>query len=73
MTVALTIQDSFNRVMVNGDFAAFIGELNLAAASGKQYVICTEINGNPVALDRHSIRAVRPATEEDENAYTSGN
>lgn len=73
MTVALTIDDSFHRILVTGDFAAFIGELNLAAAAGKQYVICTEVGGTPVALDRHSIKAVRPAAEESEDAYIRGN
>lgn len=73
MTVALTISDSFHRVLVNGDFASFVGELNLAAAAGKQYVICTELGGDPVALETKSIKAVRPANEESEHAYLSGN
>jgi hypothetical protein len=62
MTLEITSRDTLDSTVVAGDFASFINDLNIAAAAGKQYVLCTEIrNGehSPVALETRNITRIR--------------
>jgi hypothetical protein len=72
-TLTIRVRDSFEPIMVEADFVAFINDLNIAAATGKQYVIATEANtgGQPVALETRNITAIRPAGS-NEDAFIGG-
>jgi hypothetical protein len=57
--------DVFEPVRLEGNFISFIQELNLAAAQGKQYVICSELGGGDIALETRAIKVIRGMEEAD--------
>lgn len=67
MTVEITVRDVVDPVQIEGDFAGFIADLNIAAASGKQFVICKELGGGPVAFETRNITIMRDA--EDDSSF----
>ncbi len=68
MSIALVLSDTFETVRIEGDLKTLLGELNLAAASGKQYVISRDLNGESVLIDRNAIKMAREISE-DEDAH----
>lgn len=59
MTVDITMRDQLAPIRVQGTFTELVNTLNIAAASGKQYVILTEHDGNNIALDSRAITIAR--------------
>lgn len=70
MTLEITLRQTMEPSVVEGDLVSFINDLNIAAAAGKQYIIATEIlggQGSPAAFETRSITRVREL--DDENAF----
>ncbi len=72
MTVEVSLKSTLDATIVNGPFIAFIGELNLAAAQGKQYVIAMERRPDgstaQVAFETRNITRIRDLDDEN-SAY----
>lgn len=66
----IMVRDALEPVLIEGDFASFIQDLNMAAARGHQYVIAQEASGNPVAFETRNITTIRPRAES--NAFFRG-
>lgn len=73
MSVELTIDGVLEPITVAGDHTTLLGELNLAAVQGKQFVLMTEeggpYGGGPCILETHSIRIGR--SMDGSNAFVS--
>lgn len=69
MTLELTIHGQIQPLYLEGDYATFINDLNLAAAQGKQYVLATEARPDgvtaPVGIETKSITLIRESDAED--------
>lgn len=67
--IDVTSRGILDTTRLAGSFDEFIANLNIAAASGKQFVIATEANedGNDanVALNTQLIARIRPVDVED--------
>lgn len=64
----VTSQHTLDSTYVAGDIKELLGELNVAAAAGKHFVMFTEIrNGDetPVLLETRNITRVRTVEVED--------
>lgn len=64
----ITSRGTLDSTFVEGDFADFIGDLNIAAAQGKKFVVATEQRDgetNPVALETQNITRIRVVELED--------
>lgn len=62
MTLEITSRNTLDPTVVAGEFASFVDSLNIAAASGKQFVIAAEVRGDEethVALETRNITRVR--------------
>lgn len=59
MSVEVTSQNTLDPTICEGNFLSLINDLNLAAATGKQFVILQELNGGPVALETRAITRIR--------------
>lgn len=70
MTLEITSRETLDTTTVEGDFASFINDLNVAAASGKQFVVATEIRPDgqtcPVGLETRNITRIRDLTDMDD-------
>ena len=64
MAVELTLSGALDTVLIDGNFAAYVNDLNIAAASGKQYLIATEFKGGNIALDTRKILIARDRDDE---------
>lgn len=68
MTVEVSLKSTLDPSYVVGDFTTFISDLNVAAASGKQYVIATEQRDgdtNLVAFETRNITRIREVSDVD--------
>jgi hypothetical protein len=67
--VEIFLKSTLDTTYLVGDFVGFIHDLNIAAASGKQYVIATEQRAdgstNSVAFETTSITKIRDAEDVD--------
>jgi hypothetical protein len=64
----VSLRDTLDATIVEGEFDAFISNLNIAAASGKQFVVAVEVRDDgtePVAFETRNITRVRPVSVED--------
>lgn len=69
MTCEISVMHAMDPTIIEGNFSQFINDLNIAAASGKQFVICTERlpDGEtaPVAFDTRNITRIREVERND--------
>jgi hypothetical protein len=69
MTIEISVKSSMDPTVIAGDFAQFINDLNIAAASGKQFVIAHEQRPDgtktPVAFDTRNITRIRELETDD--------
>lgn len=67
--VEITSRGVLDPTQITEDFSQFVDNLNIAAASGKQFVIATENRDEgdpePVALNTQLIARIRPVDVED--------
>lgn len=63
MTVAIILSDTFEQIKIEGDLRTLLGELNLAAAAGKQYVISRDTEGDNILIDRTAIKLAREVND----------
>lgn len=69
----VTSQHTLDSTYVTGDIRELLGELNVAAAAGKHFILMTEVRGgdeSPVLLETRNITRVR--TVEVEDAFVGG-
>ncbi len=63
MTCEITHKNTFEPTIIEGDFMAFINDLNIAAANGKQFVVANEARPDgslaPVAFETRNITRIR--------------
>lgn len=74
MTLEVTSRETLEPTLVAGKFEDFVTDLNIAAASGKVFVIATELrNGSErhVALETRNITRIRDL-EDDDVPYIGG-
>jgi hypothetical protein len=63
----ITSRDTLDETLIEGDFHSFINDLNIAAASGKQFVIAAEVRedgSEPVAFETRNITRIRVSEAE---------
>lgn len=65
--IEITVRDVIDPIKVKGDFADFINNLNISAAQGKQFVICEEERGGPVAFEIRNLTVMR--ADEDDDSF----
>lgn len=65
--VQITVRDVIDPIEIEGNFVEFINDLNIAAAQGKQFVICRESTGGNIAFETRNIVMMRDP--EDDGAY----
>jgi hypothetical protein len=70
MTVEITSRDTLETTMVRGDLIEVVHNMNLAAATGKQFVVCEDVSGGAVALETRNITRMREIAEDD-NSFLS--
>lgn len=74
MTCEISVKSAMEATRIVGDFAQFVNDLNIAAASGKQFIICTEEHADgttaPVAFDTRNITRIREI--QVDNAFLRG-
>lgn len=68
MSCEVQLRDALQSVHVVGNFGDFVNNLNIAVASGKQFIVMEEIGAGPVAFETRNITLVRES-EEDLNAF----
>lgn len=52
------------KTLVKGDLPSVVHNMNLAAANGKQFVVCEELDGTAVALETRNITIMREIRDE---------
>lgn len=58
MTLAIKMRGELNEIHVPMSFGEFVADLNVAGATGKQYVIMRTSEDRAVALNTHNILTV---------------
>lgn len=66
MTVAIRMKGDIDEMRVPATFQVFVAELNVAGATGKQYVIMSDMNGNSLAVNTQNILTAREIGVEEE-------
>lgn len=68
MTIAIRMRGDISEIVVPATFQQFVAELNVAGATGKQYVIMTDTDEHSIALNTQNILTVREVGMEEEAA-----
>jgi hypothetical protein len=68
VTIAIRMKGDINEILVPATFQQFVAELNVAGATGKQYVIMNDTDENPIALNTQNILTVRGVGADEEAA-----
>lgn len=65
MAVKIDMRGSLTPYYMTGDFAATINSMQLAAASGKEFLVFESIDGSHIAVASHNILAIKEVDDDD--------
>lgn len=71
MTIFIKLRDELEAFPLKGSLSDFAGDLNIAAAQGKQFVVQAKPNGHPRMIAVHNVSWADEA-DEDEDALFPG-
>lgn len=59
MTLAIKMRGEIDEILIPASFDVFVANLNVAGASGKQFVILSDVDDHPVAFNMPNVLTVR--------------
>lgn len=66
MPIAIRMKGDIDEIRVPATFQQFVAELNVAGATGKQYVIMADMDGHALALNTQNMLTVREIGADEE-------
>jgi hypothetical protein len=70
MTILIKMKDELEAFQMGGSLKDFAGDLNIAAAQGKQFVVLAKPNGKPRMLTVHNVSWADEIGEEDDALFS---
>ncbi len=64
MTLEITVRDLLEPIKIEAEMIGFINDMNIAAASGKHFVIAQEKDRGPVAFETRNVTVIRDIEED---------
>ena len=66
MPVQVSLKGTFDVVVLDEDFAGIANTLNMAGASGRQFVVADQLDGEPILISLNQILTIREVDNEED-------
>lgn len=65
MPIAVTMRGMLEPILIKEDFQTAVTDMNIAAASGKEFLLANSVDGGAIAMALHNILSIREVEEDD--------